>query len=784
MNMKRAGVIILFIFVVWLFFITGLVVYIGFFKEPISLFQDPRILDKRINQLKKEAERVNFELEESLRLKSYNAYLIECFASGYRNKMQSQLCESSDSQLNNSNRLIARLAEKDKFSDRRSDSDYIEEVALSKRTQHEEHLVPCDKFEPILHDDQDSFESQISELIENGEEVIDVHLEKTKVLENKDFSSDKSELEQQESDSQAHEHDTKARPELQMDHETALKDAIKGQTTVQDLKEEIDNQYYQNVSEVEKQPESNKNAMSHEVDNRHTYTQEAKPRKSAEKIGAEGITYGVKKPAQTQKQPCIMPDQTVCNIRYAIPRKQRAPVFFNEHDDDRCWGIDCFIDYASAYDGFSRCGVHTTLAETVFGKPISLQDISLFLKLSNCNYVHRCPLPEDEDPCNRWQRPAPQPNQQVKSFGAYRSDLYTTLLAPVQLKICADERSLQTTINATWHYVLPEKLGCLDTFWGASFPIESKVRIMDYEVGGGHLFVHGFAPDLTVRNNSLTNFYQDYTDPEDFLRRAILEPKGLVFDRRQQKSGFGDVSLFGMIDVGNNYSWIDFWNMGINFIFPSGGKIKSDKVWELHLGNGGAFRCEFFSTLLFDTGTASLNPIISADFIISTPFNACYRIPQCKSSEAQKQAKLISDLYVPGPTVFPEYFVAPYQEIDSSIPYFADEAVLTDVNWGTEWSMAVGNYFFDFGVPSLRFGLFYQYRGKLLDKYRPRDREASKFVPEILEKLSKRYEYRLSWELSYSHRGWLELTLSTAHTLGGKNIAQNHDIMLLLMMAF
>jgi len=452
-------------------------------------------------------------------------------------------------------------------------------------------------------------------------------------------------------------------------------------------------------------------------------------------------------------------------------------------EESHKWALRFDFYYDFANKGFNDSGVHTSLASTIFNNCITLRDVSLFIKLSDGNMVHRCPVESSENPLDRCQRPQVEPNTIVRRFGRYRSDLYTTLLAPTSL--CFDAEQHETEAGLTYLY----RFGSEDCnrnyqgYLGFRLPIQSRLHVLDLQLLGGSLFAGIVGTGGALLENTLTEFYKDYISMEDFFARGILEPKDLCYKARRRKTGFGDFSAFGIISYTPCQEFIDLLQVGLNLVLPTGGKLKSDYIWEPYLGNGGACQIDFFANILFHTKSPYWNPLFRASAQVSRPFTACLRVPQCKINQNQAQVNTIDDLLVVGPSTYDNFWVMPYEQLDTTVPWFADEAVPTRITWGTKWIVGMGNFFYDDRIPHFRFGMFYDYIGKKEDTYEPRCC-TKKFAPQVLTYYTREDKHRISWDFAYLHEDWIEVSIGSKHVVAGRNVAQTHELYAALFITF
>lgn len=463
---------------------------------------------------------------------------------------------------------------------------------------------------------------------------------------------------------------------------------------------------------------------------------------------------------------CNTFDETL-NILTRISREKR-------------WAVPISLTGVLAYKGFNNKGCCTSLADVIFGKEFTFKDISLFSKLCDDNKVRI----DNVDP--RAPERGATPVTPADPFGAFRDDLYATLLAPTKVSINAEQQELCFDITGIYRFPLSDSWNVTGAV-GIDIPIKSRLHIMDLKLYGGSLFRQVFAPAGTVRETSLFQFNEVYADVYDFFTRAILGQKNLTFEPRQRKVGIGDVSLFGLLDFVSAWDNVDAWQVGLNFVFPSGGKLKGDKVWEVVLGNGGAFQVDIFTNMIFSTESPVFNPTARFAAELSAPYTGMLRVPQKKTNDERKWAERVAGLNYP--LRFRQFNVDPFNEYDTSVLWFADNAVGTRVKMGTRFIVGFGNYFYNFLTLGFRLGIFYDFLYKTEDHLCVKNQCAraigsTKFNTKLLEELSQEKAHRIGWNLTYKFENFVELNIGSQHIFDGKNVPQLHEAFISLIAVF
>ena len=253
-----------------------------------------------------------------------------------------------------------------------------------------------------------------------------------------------------------------------------------------------------------------------------------------------------------------------------------------EKASHRHWAIIPTIQYTGASSGFNCDGCSRPLFDTVSGcSTITIRDIYLFSKLSDDNQVRI--TNSSARACEREE--VPLMGKGAVPFGGYRDDLYTTLLAPVQLNFDAKQSEISFIISGMYRYDFA-RYDSLSLAFGLTIPFKSKKHTLGLTYQNGDLFRPGYIPDTTQRENTLTQFFREYTSVEDFIESAVFNSKGFQYLPTQTKNGVGDISIYGLVEYHNDWSF----EIGLQAVFPTGSKGDPGALWSPVLGNGGAFQ--------------------------------------------------------------------------------------------------------------------------------------------------------------------------------------------------
>ncbi len=495
---------------------------------------------------------------------------------------------------------------------------------------------------------------------------------------------------------------------------------------------------------------------------------------------------------------CVFVDQTVHAYHLSHKKKQRSKQLRAQDDDvtgnsgkayyesliedasKRRWAIQTSFQYITEDGAFNCDGCNVPLCGLIFGKDtVTIKDVYLFSKLSDDNKVR----------INNCDARAPErggvPIGGVGvPFGGFRDDLYTTLLAPVELTFGADQREYNIVVSALHRW----DLGSSDRFsitLGTIIPFVSKHHSLDLNFKGGELFRPGFIPDTTQRENSLKQFFRDFSSLTDFINRAVLDANGIEFRPTQSKSGIGDVSLFGSVEYHGNHVL----EAGLAIVFPSAGKGSGCVLWEPILGNGGAYQFNPFVQGLFHTSVPYLNPFARIALEWSAGFSTdTSRIPTLVTNPSRTQVKNVEGLSAPDS--FQNFYVDAFSEFDSCVPLFAAKTPCVNKKTGTKILFGVGNYAYNMFHVDLRWGLFYDFYHKTKDSFAVDvDKLDCECDPEsidvcIMEKCSDQTSHSIGTNLTYKFSNLFELGAGGSFTVLGKNVTGSRSFYISLVAVF
>jgi hypothetical protein len=441
-----------------------------------------------------------------------------------------------------------------------------------------------------------------------------------------------------------------------------------------------------------------------------------------------------------------------------------------EKASKRRWAVQTSFHYTTEDGAFNCDGCNVPLGGHIFGKDtVTIEDVYLFSKLSNDNKVriNNC----DALAPNRGGVPI---GGVGVPFGGFSDDLYTTLLAPVELAFGASQKEFSILMSGMRQF----DIGSSDRFsiaLGFNLPFVSKRHSLDMNFQGGELFRPGFIPDTTQRENSLKQFFRDYSSLTDFINRAVLGANGIEFCAKQSKSGIGDISFFGSLEYHENHTF----QTGFAVVFPTAGKGSGSVFWEPILGNGGAYQFNPFVQALFHTSAPYLNPFARLALEVSARHSTdTSRIPTLVTNDKRQMVKNVTGLSAPDS--FQNFYVDPFSEFDSCVPLFASKTPCVNKKIGTKVLFGLGNYAYNIFNVDLRWGLFYDFYHKSQDSFAVDNKGNCKCDPETIdcatmEKCSEETSHIFSTNLAYKFSNFFELGAGGSFTVLGKNVPRSRS---------
>lgn len=394
------------------------------------------------------------------------------------------------------------------------------------------------------------------------------------------------------------------------------------------------------------------------------------------------------------------------------------------------------------------------------GKKICLRDIFLLSRLSEQGKLG---LYSGAPPLN-------------PKFGHQSSEQYLSLLAPLVINASIEYQEFGCDITGMYCINLCQSLA---GFFGLQLPVKFKKIRVDLSLCNGKLYQVGYVANAIARETTITQFFKDFSDIEDFFIRAVLQPKELQYLPMQCKLGIGDFALFAIFDVKSFLSYVDNMQGGITFILPTAQKTSAKVLHEIELGNGGGFLLDVFGNIFFCTPSSYINPTVQAGVELGiNHYSSMQRIPQTKVQASKGLLRENPMLLVP---VFREYYTESFAEIDSTVPLFADAATEVSMRRGNKLFVGCGNYCYDlFGFCS-RLGIFYDYLRTGKTKFYKLD---ASYKTSAITDFSDSHAHRFGWNFTFGSSNGFECSFGSQHVFAGKNTQKLNELFLSLVAVF
>jgi hypothetical protein len=447
----------------------------------------------------------------------------------------------------------------------------------------------------------------------------------------------------------------------------------------------------------------------------------------------------------------------------------------------RHWAFPITCNVSFVNGAFDAHGQRISAGAAALGGTPALADIYLFSRLGDQNLVGNLSATGGGQPASK-SRVVGQ-NDNIP-FGAFADDLYTTLLAPMKVGACLQQWQSCTDFTAMYRFDI---VSCNRVFGyvGATLPLKTASVQADVQLQDGSLYIEAFSSGQTVnRERTLTQFFDDYEDVQDFFTRAVLGSKGIAFSPSQTKVGLGDFSLFGIIDIGGLWRYTDGLQFGLTILFPTGSAANPNMLFNPSFSNG-AYTFEPFFNAIFNSPSAVFNPAFkvvgSFSLARSSGSSGGTRIASVVSNDGRVQVKNIAGLSFPAR--FVDYYASAFNEVASTVPLFADSAVPATVKLGNKLFVGVGNYFFNVFNLGFRLGVFYDYIRKGSDSACV-DKCYGTFDTASFVARTEQRSHSIGVNLTYKFRNMLELNCGGEFVIGGKNIPRTNDFFVSIIAVF
>lgn len=524
-------------------------------------------------------------------------------------------------------------------------------------------------------------------------------------------------------------------------------------------------------------------------------TQTAPVNHIEKKLEALPVTIDVAKQADVATTKVVLSDPIIEDVPSCPTRKVNLAGRCNSFYLQDEYAPKRFAIIGSVYNTFcldqayNNCKRAVPMSELIFGSSsFTIGDIFLLSRLSENGNLYSSGTSSRQNINQRAQTANPTIMQ------------YLALVAPTKVILDADAYEMGADLSFVYRFNFGK---CIDVACsvGLNVPVICQTHELDLRLINSRLVgqINYAAGDTTVRDGSLNLFFNEFVSIEDFFYRAVLLPKGLTLERKQQTIGFGDISLFSTFDFAPSLDWVDGLQVGFNLSFPTAKKPTGNSVWEIQLG-AGAVQLDLFSNAIFNGGTNYFNPTVYLAGQFSFQFTSNMRIPQIVrhvSSPVPNQpadrvttgtppdvTPNIPGLVVPGappapdvPNVFRNYYTTSFSEVDSTVRYFADSVSSVRSKIGSRVVVGFGNYFYATSSCQLRLGVFYDFTAKGADNlcvYNCSSDTTTVFDTSLFTCISE-YGQRISWHAAYKLGCCGEFMIGTQHIVAGKNVYKTNQ---------
>lgn len=448
--------------------------------------------------------------------------------------------------------------------------------------------------------------------------------------------------------------------------------------------------------------------------------------------------------------------------------------------DCQGWAFPFALQVSYASGSFDECGNSSSLGNLIFKQELTLQDLCLFCRLCAQNKVHISHAGFANPP----ERNVPVTIMPGEKFGDFASDLYPTLIAPARVGFSCVEQCEVGGVLTIMRHLHSWCDNRVELTAGVTVPVVSRLHTLGMpKLVGGFLLHEVFIPDQTHRETSMDRFWRAFTGIDDFFIRQVLQADGIVLECRQQKTGFGDVSLFALCDWKEPISWyriFDDIQFGLHVSLPTGGKEDVNKIWSPVLGNGGGWQIGLSAHIAFGSCGDWFNPVMRLVGEFNLPYTSCRRVSSLRSNGGVNNDAIMRVENVPGlkvPPFFGGFLVGPFAEFGAPVPFLGNEVARVRTRLGHRGLIMVGNYFYRPACLDLNLGIFYEYMRKGKDTVKLSACDGGLVIDDTaLEYRTNQQSHTVSWHMVHGFSSGLEMTFGTRHVVAGKNVPRLHEL--------
>lgn len=323
---------------------------------------------------------------------------------------------------------------------------------------------------------------------------------------------------------------------------------------------------------------------------------------------------------------------------------------------------------------------------------------------------------------------------------------------------------------------------------GVTVPVEYYEQTIDIEYIGASLGTT-FAGGPTDPGF----FFTLYPDMDGFFQTEVLSPKGLVLKDFQRSLGIGSVRLFSMLDFSNYWAEsVERLQIGFVAHLDAPQTENANIVWPIERGLGATYVGGFGQVYL--NFTSFLQPFIIAEVTGAVAKNMMMRVPQLKTVTAAQVAAVAtfgSSNILCSSNLTGTVIDVPFEMYDSTVPFFADQALLVRRRRGALQTVKFGNRF-DFASKAF-LDVWYEHAHRMADKITRSDKAAGSTATNVynfnvVTQNTRNSYHILGWQMIYGFQDGVvdgaKITLGTQHVMKGKSAPQYHTAFMQLEFGF
>ncbi len=452
---------------------------------------------------------------------------------------------------------------------------------------------------------------------------------------------------------------------------------------------------------------------------------------------------------------------------YLVPHWPTYSLFFNYA---HLVSVNMHFDTAS--QAYSGRGSTENMARLIFGEPdITIKDILLASKLASTGKIVAASLFNTVDLTKK------------NHYLSFLADQEVVLDASLQqYGIALDYEHSYRNGSVILGFHLPVKIRHQSLKLVNDLTPENRVKIQKiaqgFQVDGTSVGVLGPGiPSQPLIQSTDLQFATLYNNNFENFVATILARKGISLNKKETVLGVSDVMGYVNLDIPTRYA--NCFITGMSLLLPTAKCRDVNKLWDNDFGNGGFAELSAYTSLLWQRNRW-FNPHMHIKATYSFAANVDRRVPKQNIFTASGATATFNGISVGmgnpstrGSLILGETFkfqdAIPFNEPDSTVRNFADQAISVKIHRGPEFLCRVGNTFDAMFLDHGFFDIYYDLYVKGKD-YVARRRKDDVFQAAILSHNTYVVSHVLGASYSYQCSAQVRLRAGMSYVVAGRNM--------------